>query len=106
MTISAANPVMPSDLLERSLELYRDLALGLRARISRLTSTGSDADVDCKGGQEAIKAHQKALQTVLDIEASLGKSVQSRGAGTSTELDLDAARAEVLARLSLWASQE
>ena len=41
------------------------------------------------------------LQTIIEIEASLGiRSRASDGAGG--ELDLGAARAEILARLAVW----
>lgn len=86
--------------------MYRDLSLGLRSRISALATLGSGGDADCKGGQDAVKAHHRALQTVLDLEASLEKRKQPRSVGASGELDLDAARAEVLARLSVWLNEE
>ena len=52
---------------------------------------------------DAARDQRKALQAVLDIEASLG--IRSRAwAGGAGELDLDAARAEIVARLAVWAA--
>lgn len=73
MTISAIEPGRADeDRLERNLELYRDLSVALRDQITRIKQGGGDAA--CKDAVEAVKNHQKALQTVLDLEASLVKN--------------------------------
>jgi hypothetical protein len=99
MTISAKADVRDSDLLERAMDLYRDLSVALRRAID-----GLQADADTSGGPkghlELIRSHQKSLQTVLELEASLGKRTKAGGGGV--ELDLDAARAEIRARLAQW----
>ena len=101
MTISAEYEVHASDLLARAIELYRDLSLALQDKISVLKS-GIGLDAIDKETEDAVKRHQKLLQSVLDIEASVGKRSKACGAGTAVELDLDAARAEIAARLAVW----
>ena len=101
MTISANGRAPSDDTLERSLELYRDLSVALSEKIAIFKSTGGDP-VEKGGPVEAAKEHRKALQTVLDIEASLGKRSRAWIEGTSLELDLLAARAEIVARLAVW----
>ncbi len=54
---------------------------------------------------EAVKAHHRALLTVLDLEASLVKRSKSWTQGGGQELDLGAARAEVLERLARWSDE-
>ena len=97
MTISAFERADDSDRLERTLELYRDLTLALRERIT-LLEAGTD-DPRCAQTADAVKAHRRALQTVLEIEAGLGKRHRAWGGGA--ELDLAAARAEVAQRLAV-----
>jgi hypothetical protein len=99
MTISASDAAADSDRLDRSLELYRDLSVALRGRIAQLKAGTSDADG--KGAEEALKSYNRALQTVLDAEAGLVKRSRAWGGGAGGELDLDAARAEILARLAV-----
>jgi hypothetical protein len=98
MTISAKAETRESDLLERALELYRDLSLALRGQIIALRE-GAGGSGDPKERDALVRAHHAALQRVLDIEAGLGKRTQ---AGGGAELDLDAARAEIRARLAQW----
>jgi DNA uptake protein ComE-like DNA-binding protein len=98
MTISATDRAVHSSRLEHSLELYRDLAVALSGRITDL-KTGA-GDEDCKLSEAALKAHRRALQTVLEVEVSLAKRSNADGAGTM--LDLNSARAEILARLAVW----
>jgi hypothetical protein len=99
MTISALEKSRPSDLLERNFELYRDLSVALQERIT-LLKKGVGEDAGCKETLEAVKAHHKALQTVLDLEASLVKRSKCWTDGGGSELDLAAARAEIVARLA------
>lgn len=105
MKISANEADASLDLIERARVLYRDLSVGLQERIADLT-TAHDRDPDCKGHAEAVKAHHRALQIVLDLEASLEKRNGRWNSGASFELDLDSARAEVLARVAVWLDQK
>jgi hypothetical protein len=97
MTISASDRA-DSDRLENSLELYRDLAVVLRGQITHLKAGTGDGD--CRQSEEALKAHHRALRTVLEAEASLVK--RSKADGSGVKLDLDTARAEIVARLAVW----
>jgi hypothetical protein len=100
MTISA--DAADSDRLERNLALYRDLTVALRDRIMFLEAGHCN---DGKGVADLAEAHRKALQRVLDIEAGLGKRIKANDGGAGGELDLDGARAEVVARLAVWAAE-
>jgi hypothetical protein len=100
MTISARDQAADSDRLDRSLELYRDLSVALGGRIAQLKA-GTGEDANCEQAADALKAHQRILQTVLDAEASLVKRSKAGAGGASVELDLDAARAEIVARLAV-----
>jgi hypothetical protein len=102
MTISAFEGSAPSDVLERNLELYRDLFLALKERVALIRAAAGE-DAGCKETVEAVKAHHKALQTVLELEASLVKRSRSWTDAGGGELDLAAARAEIAARLAAWA---
>jgi hypothetical protein len=87
-------------MLERNLELYRDLSVALQGRITIL-KTAAGEDPGCKETLAAVKDHQRALQSVLDLEANLVKR-SGRWSGGGPELDLAGARDEILARLALW----
>lgn len=101
MTISALDQTRADeDRLERNLELYRDLTVALRDQITLIRQGGGDAG--CKDVLDAVRSHQKALQTVLELEAGLVKKSKSWTDGGGGELDLAAARAEILARLAAW----
>lgn len=104
MTISALEEVRSSDLLGRNFKLYRDLSAALEDRIAQLKA-GMDFDPACKDTLEAVKAQQRALQSVLELEASLVKRSRCWTDGGEFELDLDAARAEITARLAVWTGQ-
>jgi hypothetical protein len=95
MTISANDRADDSDRLERTLELYRDLTVALRDRIT-LLKAGTDGKCKDLGGD--VKEHAKLLRTVLDIEARLGKRYLRAG---GVELDLEAARGEIAARVAV-----
>ncbi|PZQ51650.1 MAG: hypothetical protein DI556_05720 [Rhodovulum sulfidophilum] len=101
MTFSADELAAPGDLLARARELYRDLSVALHGRIAR------EIDGEDPGGgrrnEALIQAHRAALRAVLEIEAGLGERSRTDGAGG--ELDLDAARAEILARLARWSER-
>lgn len=104
MVVSAEGVAAQGDLLERTLELYRDLSVALREQITRFKGGIGDSTDATKEMDAAVRAHQKVLLTVLEIEAGLVK--RSRAwAGPGGELDLDAARAEILARLALWPAE-
>lgn len=103
MTNSAHDRMRDGDKLLDAVDLYRDLSGALRQRISLLKSHVGE-DPDCGEAVKALQSHQKALQTVLDIEERLGKRTNAGGAGGSVELDLGAAREEILARLARWSS--
>lgn len=102
MTISANGTLHSGDLLERNVDLYRDLSVVLKERLTFLRSGGNDPAA--KETVEAIKAHHKALQTVLDLEASL--VTRNRRGTENADLDLDAARAEIATRLAAWHSNQ
>jgi len=98
MTISASGRAADSDRLDRALELYRDLSVALRGRVDQLKAGADPAKAD-----DAVKVHQKAMLSVHDAEANLVK--RSRAGAGGVEIDLDSARAEILARLALWAAE-
>lgn len=103
MTLSASEDAADSDRLGRTLELYRDLSVALRGRIDQLKAGTAGKD-EGKDAEDALKSYQKILQTVLDLEASLVRRREAGAAGAGAGLDLDAARAEILARLAVWAA--
>ena len=102
MTISATDVATGSAWLDCTQELYRDLAVALCGKIAQLKA-GNGSKVDWKDTDEALKAFQRTLLSLIEAEASLVKRTDARGAGAGAELDLDAARAEILARLAVWA---
>lgn len=104
MTISADFGSVASDVLARSLEHYRVLSLALRERITRLEAASPLGD-DCKAHVAAAKDHHSALQTVLELEASLVKRRRYWTDWGGGDLDLAAARAEILERLAVWAAE-
>jgi hypothetical protein len=100
MTISA-DAAADSDRLERTLALYRDLTVALRDRITLLEAgTGDGAERVA----DEVRAHKKVLLAVIEHEASLGRRTKAADGGAGLALDLDAARAEVVARLAVWAA--
>jgi hypothetical protein len=102
MTISAPIPDAKAERLSCTIELYRHLSVILRKQISTLQTVPTLTDEDCKQVVENVRAHHKALQTILDIEGSLAK-YQRNGAGAGlSELDLASAREEIASRLSVW----
>lgn len=81
-------------LMEQARSLYRDLNEELMAAILRLKC--DDSDLDAKTRSDTIRAHRKALQTILELEVQFLKQAE-KGRDTH-ELDLEAARAEVMGR--------
>ena len=82
-------------LVEGARALYADLTDQLRRALEQLKR--DYLTDEAKGLAEAIKSHRKALQTLLDFELGFAKSTE--GAKTSNDLDLTAAKTEVLGRL-------
>ncbi|WP_424927665.1 hypothetical protein [Amaricoccus tamworthensis] len=102
MSKSKPHDLSQSDRLVRSLELYRDVSVALRRRIEELKEEDPRSDIDCKQAAAAIAAHQKALQTLLDLEARLAKQNSTPVRGDGLELDLETARAEIFSRIDVW----
>ncbi|MEL6236569.1 MAG: hypothetical protein AAFR46_19405 [Pseudomonadota bacterium] len=75
------------------------MAESLAEAIQALRSQASDR-AQAKEQLEVIRLHQKALQTVIDLEVGLEKRADTESAGGSGELDLDAARDEIHRRVS------
>jgi hypothetical protein len=99
MTFSASEPAADSDLLARSLMLYRDLSGVLIGQIEQLKAG--------TGGEEtgkALDAFRQIALTAIQAEARLDKRNRA-GGEAGVELDLDAARAEVLERLGSGAAE-
>jgi len=102
MTSSAGEWAGDSDWLDRALVLYRDLSVALADKITALKA-GLGQKPECDDAVKALEAHRKALQSVIDHEAKIGRRSRE-WAGGAGELDLDTARAEIVARLSIWAA--
>ena len=100
MTISASDAAANSERLDRSLELYRDLSVALRGQIAQLKA-GAGGDAGGKGAGEALLSYSRVLRSVLEAEAGLVKPSRAGAGGAGGELDLMAARAEILARLAV-----
>ena len=100
MTISANSRAADSDRLERTLELYRELTVALSDRLTLIKAGAGDGGKDV---ETSVKEHRRSLQTVLELEASLGKRRNAWEDGAALELDLAAARAEIAARAARWA---
>lgn len=100
MTISNVNADKAERMLAHAQQLYHNLTHEL-ARAIRVLNSGAE-DQAAKGRAETIKAHRKALQTVLEIEIQLAKD--NREPGKTHEIDLEAARAEIYRRLDRLAS--
>jgi len=101
MTISAKDRDADQERLCHSIDLYRDLSGALIERITHLKQQLGQ-DPECKNLMTSLQSHYRALQTVLDIEARLGKRTTATLDGLGVALDLVAARAEILARLASW----
>lgn len=85
---------------ERALVLYDELATSLTSVIMRLRAQ-ADGDRALERDEiELIKSHQKAVLMVLDFEAQLFKRRIGAAIAGDRAIDLDAARAEIVSRLS------
>lgn len=93
-------PTIPADttvlLMEQARSLYRDLNEELIAAIERLKA--DDSYHEAKTRSDTIRAHRKALQTILELEVQFLK--QTEKGQVAHELDLEAARTEVMGRFS------
>ncbi len=87
-------------LVDGARALYADLTEQLRRALEQLKR--DYLTDEAKGLAEAIKSHRKALQTLLDFELGFSKSAE--GTKTSNDLDLDAAKTEILGRLDRLAA--
>ena len=89
--------------LNRARKLLADVSAVLELEIDRLF--GVEFDEDDKEREKQVKAliaqTQKAWQTVIDLEAKYGLSPYDK----QPELDLEAARAEILERIGRFAGE-
>lgn len=105
MTISANGRPDDSEILRRSVELYRELSDSMLTRVACLTRRhrgSGDPTWTCG----MLDAHRMVLGIISDVEAEIGRQGTTRSQGSDGELDLDAARTEILARLSAWTAEE
>lgn len=79
-------------LIEHARRLYRELSKELARAIDRI---GGETAAEAKSRTETLRAHRKALQTVLEFELLFTKDEEGGG----DALDLEAARAEIFGRL-------
>lgn len=87
-------------LVEGARSLYADLTEQLRKALEQLKQ--DNLIEEAKSLSETIRAHRKALQVLLDIEIGFSKTAE--GTTTSNDLDLEAAKTEVLGRLDRLAA--
>lgn len=99
MTISKDSAAGAERLLAHARQLYQNLAQEL-TRAIRVLNSGAEDD-SAKGRAETIRAHRKALQTVLDLEIQLAKDIKPE---EKHGIDLEAARAEIYQRLDRLAA--
>lgn len=81
-------------LLLHARTLYQHLTEELVRALDALEK--GEVDPEAKGRAEAIRAHRKALQTVLDIETQFIRDAEQ--ANSVRVIDLDAARNEIYRR--------
>lgn len=81
-------------LLRQARLLYQNLATELARALDTLSDGGDDPEA--KGRADTIKAHRKALQTVLELELQFVKQSQPKEIGF--DVDLDEAFTEVVGR--------
>lgn len=84
-------------LLLHARTLYQQLTEELTRALNALER--GEIDPEVKGRAEAIRAHRKALQTVLDIETQFIRDAEK--ADNVGVIDLDAAREEIYRRFDL-----
>ncbi|MFV0473506.1 MAG: hypothetical protein ACK5MQ_04790 [Pikeienuella sp.] len=87
-------------LIANARQLYQNLGNEL-AHALRILNSGAE-DLAAKGRAETIRAHRKALQTILDLEAQFER--EQGKLTTGNEIDLEAARSEIYRRLDRLAA--
>ena len=95
MENALADEILARKLLQSARSLYRRLSNELERALIRLEI--GEPDPEAKSRAETIRAHRKALQTVLDIEAQFLKDAE-RPENERT-LDVEAAKREINSRL-------
>ena len=88
---------LEKQLLEPARALYQRLSEELHAALDLLKKGEPVPDAEAKGRAETIRAHRKALQTVLDIEAQFLRA--RNDANKLRAIDVDAAKREIYRRL-------
>lgn len=96
MTLTPGEALGAERLLTHARQLYHNLANEL-AKALRVLNTGAEDDA-AKGRADTIRAHRKALQTVLELELQFAK--ESPKSETMHEINIEAARAEIYRRLA------
>ena len=84
-------------LLRHARTLYQKLTEALSLALDRLEVGEEDPLPDAKSRAETIRAHRKALQTVLDIQAQLVRDAEK--AESVRSINVEAARREIYRRL-------
>ena len=85
--------------------LYNDLANSLKCSISNLRHEKENQTTkEARERTVLIRAHQRALQTLMDCEKQLEPSNDNTPESGSGILDLDAARDEIMRRLARLAA--
>lgn len=101
MTKQTENDRDDAGRLKNALTLYRSLSDALAAAITRLRVNAEGDKPDTGDAASLVKQHQKALQTVLDIETRYEEHRYGKQGGEQSRLlNLKAARDEVLGRLA------
>jgi hypothetical protein len=91
--------------LRHARDIYRRASAGLLAELDRLGKELASEEAG-KRLLALIAMHQKALHTVLEFEKSLEKRIAERIGRRRGELDVEAARREVLGKLSRLADDD
>lgn len=100
MTKPNADRAAVARLIANARQLYQNLGTEL-AQALRTLNSGAE-DLAAKGRAETIRAHRKALQTILDLEAQFEREHGKPEA--ANEIDLEAARREIYRRLDRLAA--
>jgi len=95
-----SSPVPASPVLESAQALCRMLAQALHRSLVQ-QEIPLDTDFDLKTHHSILQSYQKALQTLIAIESDIEKRRNEERGGGSSELDLDAARREILGRIAV-----
>ncbi|HET9069534.1 MAG TPA: hypothetical protein VFN28_12880 [Amaricoccus sp.] len=84
------------------MELHRDLSVAFSGQVAQLKAA-TEGRLDSELALKAFALFDRAL-LIAEAEAS---RVERSGAGSGAwgGLDLDAARAEILAKLAVWAAE-